>query len=61
MQRRRVVITLPIPDYRRLQDLASREERAVDQQASFVLRQALASTRTAQKQEADTNALAAIG
>jgi len=41
MRRRRLVITIPSDEYRHLTDMADREERAVDQQASFVLRQAL--------------------
>ena len=42
MRRRHIVISLPGMDYQRLVQLAEREERAVDQQASFLLRRVLA-------------------
>ena len=41
MYRRRIVITLPAPDYSRLAEFAAREDRAVESQASYVLRQVL--------------------
>ena len=40
-RRRRVVVTLPRDAYRLLEQLAEREERAIDQQASFLLRRVL--------------------
>ncbi len=44
--RRRLIVTLPGDAYRLLVRLAEREERAVDQQASFLLRRALAAAGT---------------
>jgi hypothetical protein len=41
MPRRRVVITLPTDAYRHLAEVAEAEERAVDQQASLLLKQLL--------------------
>jgi hypothetical protein len=41
MQRKRVVVTLPRDAYCLLEQLAEREERAIDQQASFLLRRVL--------------------
>jgi hypothetical protein len=41
-RRRRLLVTLADPDFRRLEALAQLEERATDQQASFILRRALA-------------------
>jgi hypothetical protein len=40
--RKRLVVLLPENAYRELESLAEREERVPDQQASFMLRQALA-------------------
>ena len=42
MARKRVLITLPSEEYRRLVDLAEAEERAIDQQASLLLKRLLA-------------------
>jgi hypothetical protein len=42
MKRRSLVVTLPDRAYRELQSWADRDERAVDQQASFLLRRLLA-------------------
>ena len=39
--RRRVIVTLPRDAYRLLEQLAEREERATDQQASYLLRRVL--------------------
>ena len=39
--RQRVLITLPIEAYRRLADLAHQDERAIDQQASYLLKELL--------------------
>ena len=47
MQRRRLLITLPSDAYRLLEQLARREERATDQQASFLLRRTLAEVAAA--------------
>jgi hypothetical protein len=41
MARKRVLITLPSEEYRRLADLAEAEERAIDQQASLLLKRLL--------------------
>jgi len=40
---RRVVVSLPMPEYRQLSALAKQEERSVDRQASYELRRMLAS------------------
>ena len=39
---RRFVVCLPPEEYRRLKELADREERIIEQQASYLLRQVLA-------------------
>jgi hypothetical protein len=44
MQRKRIVVSLTSPDYERLVAQACQEERAVDQQATYLIRQALAAT-----------------
>ncbi len=41
MHRRELIIRLPKDAYRALERLADREERAADQQASFMLRRAI--------------------
>jgi hypothetical protein len=38
---RRFTVWLPRDDFRRLEELAAREERAAEQQASYLLRRAL--------------------
>src|SRR3989442_563924 len=48
-KRRRLMVTLPSDDFRRLERLAERDERATDQQASFLLRRVLASATDAQE------------
>jgi hypothetical protein len=48
-KRRRLMVTLPSDDFRRLERLAERDERATDQQASFLLRRALASAADEQE------------
>jgi hypothetical protein len=42
MRRRRLIVSLPQNDYRALERVAEREERTPDQQASFLLRLAVA-------------------
>jgi len=41
MRRKRIVVTLPAEAYKRLTDLAARDERVIDQQASFLLKHLL--------------------
>jgi hypothetical protein len=42
MQKLRVIATLPVPDYRALEQQAKQDVRTVEQQASFLLRRVLA-------------------
>ena len=44
---RRFVVSLPSDEYRRLRELADREERIVEQQATYLLRRALGSQSAA--------------
>lgn len=44
--KRRILITIPTPDYRALEALAKREERTPDQQASYLIKQLVAPTAT---------------
>ena len=71
MSRRRVVITIPPDAYHRLVELAEAEERAVDQQASLLLKRVLAGVTgsvaevspeldAANQGDADTASLAAV-
>ncbi len=46
MARRRLVITIPSDTYHRLAELAEAEERAVDQQASLLLKRLLTDATT---------------
>jgi hypothetical protein len=41
MQKRRVIVTLPAPDYRALEHQARQDVRTAEQQASFLLRRVL--------------------
>lgn len=41
MAKRRLLVLLPPDEYQQLEHWAEREERTLDQQASYVLRQAL--------------------
>ena len=50
MQNRRVIVTLPAPEYKALEQQARRDVRTTEQQASFLLRREL-STPTRQATE----------
>jgi len=54
MHRRRLVVTLPPDVFRTLERLAARDDRAAEQQATYILRHALA--RAAVEGEADARA-----
>jgi hypothetical protein len=41
MQKRRVIVTLPAPDYKALEQQARQDVRTTEQQASFLLRRVL--------------------
>jgi hypothetical protein len=43
MQKRRLIITLPAPDYRMLEQQAREDVRSAEQQASYLLRRLLSS------------------
>jgi hypothetical protein len=46
--KKRVLITIPAPEYRTLEEEAVRQERTPDQQATYLLRQFLARAETVQ-------------
>jgi len=53
MPQKRVLITLPPDAYQRLVELAGREERFVDQQASLLVKRLLADTTPAEAESND--------
>lgn len=44
MQKRRLVVTLPTPAYRNLEEQAKQDVRTAEQQASYLLRRILSSS-----------------